>query len=707
MYARTGLAVATALVVAASWPLPERARPFGFSAASARTQSALEQQFLAQPDPVRIRETHRLLTSSPHPAGSARDKELADWTAQQFRLAGMEDVRITTHEVLLPRPVEVSVEMTSPKSWRASMREALVAGGPERDVEAARDDIPYHAYSASGDISAPVVYAGDGDPSDYDWLAAHGVDVRGTVVLVRYSRTYSYRGFKALTAERRGARGILMFSDPAADGSAKGPPYPNGPWGPDSRIERGGIVYDFLVAGDPLTPGWPSIPGARRIARADAVSLPKILSAPLSADDARPILEALGGPDTPPAWRAAVPVNYHAGPGPARIRMKVRSDDAIRPVWTVTGVFRGSEAPDDVVIVGNHRDAWVYGGVDPSSGSAALIELARSVGVLARTGWRPQRSMLFASWDAEEFALTSSTEWGEQHESWLRDHAVAYLNVDSAASGSRFTAAAVPSLTRLVGEVAQTVRDPVARVPVAALARERRNAERGVRSTGPDDGFIEDTPGGGSDYAVFLNHLGIPIADLAFDGPYGVYHSAFDTHDWVARFGDPGFRYHVALVQLWGLAALRLACADTLPFDPVTSAERIGSYLREIEQRSSASAGTRRRLGDVRAASEELAKAASALNQARDRALERDDRAMLRLVNQRLLRFERGFIDPQGLPGRPWYRHLIHAPQFSYRPQTLPGVADAFDSGDDARLAAQSERLAAALRRASGGLSLR
>jgi N-acetylated-alpha-linked acidic dipeptidase len=692
VHARIGLAAAAVLVVAASLPQQGRARPFGFTPESARRQATLERQFLSQPDASRIRDTHRLITSRPHPAGSPRDRELADWTAQQFRDAGMEDVRITTHEVWLPKPLEVSVEMTHPKPWRASMREDPVGGDPDTAIDAAAVGPPYHAYSASGEVAAPVVYAGDGTPSDYDWLAARGVDVRGSIVLVRYSKPYSYRGFKALTAQQRGAAGILMFSDPAADGSAKGKPYPDGPWGPDSRIERGGIVYDFLTPGDPLTPGWPSVPGARRIGRADALSLPKIVSAPLSASDARPILEALDGPVPPPGWRAALPGNFHVGPGPARVRMKVRSDDAVRPVWTVTGLFRGSESPDDVVIVGNHRDAWLYGGVDPSSGSAALVELARSIGVIAHDGWKPRRSILFASWDAEEFALTSSTEWGEQHEGWLRDHAVAYLNVDSAAAGSRFVAAAVPSLARLVAEVAQAVRDPITRVPVAALARERRSTERGARGGETDEGFVDDRPGGGSDYTVFLNHLGIPIADLAFDGAYGVYHSAYDTHEWVARFGDPGFRYHV------------------LPLDPAASAARITGFLREIEQRSQSLGnldGDRQfaALNDLRAAAEELAKAALLFNVSRTVALERGDRATLEALNQKLLRYERAFLDPEGLPGRPWYRHLIHAPKFTYEPEILPGVAEAIEIGDKRRVIAQAARLAAALHRAAAQLS--
>jgi N-acetylated-alpha-linked acidic dipeptidase len=688
--------VVAALTLLSLLPGPDRDPPFGFTRSSTSAHLDVERRFLAEPDAKRIRDRHRLLTSRPHPAGSPRDRELAEWTAQQFRDTGMEEVRITAHDVLLPEPLEVGVEMTRPRPWRASMHEPAIAGDADTNVDPALAGPAFHAYSASGEVSAPVVYAGSGDPSDYAWLAARGVDVRGRIVIVRHSVPYSYRGFKALTAQQHGAAGLLIFSDPGADGSAVGKPYPDGPWSPDTRIERGGIVFDFLVPGDPLTPGWASVPGARRIERADAASLPRILSLPLSATDARPILEALGGPVVPLEWRGGFPIEYRAGPGPAHVRMTVRIQDEIRPIWTVTGLFRGSISPDEVVILGNHRDAWVFGGVDPSSGSAVLLELAEILGTLRRGGWRPGRSVMFASWDAEELALTSSTEWGEQHASWLRDRAVAYLNVDSAASGSRFVSTAAPSLTRLVAEVTGLVRDPIEGIPVAARAREQRNAARGASGDTLDDRFIDNRPGGGSDYTVFLNHLGIPVADLGFDGPYGVYHSAYDTHQWVARFGDPGFRYHAALVRILGLAALRLSCADVLPLDPGATAAAVGGFLDDTERRHPLSD-----LSALRLAVTELSEATAAFGRARDAALDREDGAALLGLNNRLRIFERAFLDPEGLPGRPWYRHLVHAPQFTYHPEVLPGISEALQAGDPQRLANQVAALSAALRRAA------
>ena len=472
-----GLAGAALLTV--GWHRPHTV-PLGFSAARSQAQTEIERRFLAAPDAARIENAHKFLTEQPHMAGSARDRVLAEWMSEAFRSAGLENVGMETHEVLLPWPQEVSVEMASPRPWRASMRERSVAGDPFTNEEHANPGVPFHAYSASGEVTAPVVYAGSGLADDYDWLASQGIDVRGKIVIVRYSVPYSYRGFKAYTAERRGAAGILIYSDPADDGSAKGKTYPDGPWSPESRIERGGIAYDFLVPGDPLTPGWASLTDAPRIDSRDAVSLPRIVSAPLSFEDARVILESLGGPAVPARWRGAGKLTYRAGPGDAVVRLRVTSDDRVRPIWTVTGMIRGSAEPDDVVIVGNHRDAWIYGGVDPSSGTAALVELARTLGDLARSGWRPRRSILFASWDAEEYALTSSTEWGEQHQEWLRSHAVAYLNVDSAASGPNLSLSAVPALNQVLDDAARVVKDPVSRLTLAATTRDRQRRNPGT-----------------------------------------------------------------------------------------------------------------------------------------------------------------------------------------------------------------------------------
>jgi N-acetylated-alpha-linked acidic dipeptidase len=672
--------------------------PLGFTSRGAAAYARVEQRFLALPSAERIRAAHLYLTDQPHMAGTPRDRQLAEWTRDRFTEYGLEDVDITTHDVLLPWPEEVSVELTAPRAWKASMREAPIDGDEYTQIPPDRAGLPFHAYSASGDVVAPVVYAASGNPADYDRLAAAGIDVRGKIALVRYSVPYSYRGFKALTAQQRGLAGLLIYSDPADDGFAKGKVYPDGPWGPPTHIQRGGTVFDFMVPGDPLTPGWASLPGAKRIDRREAVSLPKIISAPLSYADAQVILESMGGPPAPAEWKGALPITYRLG-GEATIRLRVRLDDEIRPIWTVTGRIRGGEEPDREVIVGNHRDAWIYGGVDPSSGSAALMELARSLGELKAGGWRPRRSIEFASWDAEEFTLTSSTEWGEQHGARLRDGAVAYLNVDSAASGPRFAAAAVPALNALLTEVTRTVQDPELKISVFDARRVRRPSEAGSLPTGSGENLIDNRLGSGSDYTVFLNHLGIPVADLSFDGPYGVYHSIYDNHNWVAKIGDPGFRYHVALVQLWGIAAMRLADAEVIPLDYTPYSEALQMFAAEVEKRRGELKAED--FADLRSAIVEMDAAAKALAAARASALATAEAKQIEAINQRLLKIERALLDPAGIPNRPWYRHQIYAPRYTYAPELLPGVAEALDAGDSARARQQLQVVAAAIRRAA------
>ena len=657
--------------------------PFGFTRTSAPAQHAVERALIDRVDPSRIRELHRELTRLPHPAGSPRDRELAAWVAEHYREAGLEDVQLTTHDVLLPQPLEIAVEMVRPHTWRADLRDGATAT-PDTGL-------PYHAFSASGDVSAPLVFAGGGTAADYDWLSSKGIDVRGRVVLVCSSTgAYRYKGLAAFTAQEHGAAAILMYSDA---GIGSGNTVPDA----ETRIERGSILYDFIVPGDPLTPGWPSLPGAKRISAKGASSLPGILSTPISARDARTLLQTLTGAPAPGWWSSSLLQGARVGPGPAEVRVKVRMDDAVRPVWTVTGMLRGSDEPDPVVIVGNHRDAWVYGGVDPATGTAATLELARALGSMAREGRRPKRSVLFASWDAEEFGLTSSVEWGEAHEEWLRSRAVAYLNVDSAGGGDRFVAGATPSLTRLLEGAAESVRDPVMGAPVASIERFRAAKERGAA---PDSGIVEDRLGGGSDYAVFLNHLGVPSADLAFDGPFRVYHSADDDHAFVDRHSDPGFRYTATLAKVLGLSALRLANAEVLPVDPVSTAARAAAYVGEFAQqlqRVRVTADTR----ELDASLLELERAAAQFAAARDRALSGEGAASIKSLNRRLLEFERAFVSLGGSRGRPWYRHVLHAPAPSYQPLVLPGLHEALNAGDQKQLVEELARVSSAFRRAA------
>lgn len=671
LWTTTALAVAGASALSLAWltrPRLDGSIP-GFAASSLAAQHNVERRIARFPSIRRLDADHRFLTSEPHVAGSPRDRLLAEWTRNQWRDAGLDSVEIVEHDVLLPYPGQTVVEILEPRAWRATLRE----GPGEEGADSSAAGVAYHAYAANGDVTAPVIYAGDGRDADFDWLADHGVDVRGKIVLLRYSVPYHYRGYKVFTAQHRGAAAVLMFSDPNDDGDARGHAYPIGQRGPDDGVQRGAVGFDFLVPGDPLTPGWASVAGARRLPRQEVTTLPAIMSVPISARDARAILQVLEGPTAPPSWRGGLHGQYRVGPG-AIAHVRVSSDEAVRPIWTVIGRIVGSTYPDQWVIAGNHRDAWVYGGVDPSSGSAVLMETARTLGSLVRSGLRPKRTIVLASWDAEEFALTSSTEWGEEHEYELRDKAVAYLNVDAAVSGSTFSARAVPALAGLVTSI-----------------------------PGASHAAIDTRIGGGSDYTVFLNFLGVPIVDMRFEGPNGVYHSAYDNHDWVARFADPGFLRHAELTRIWSMLAMRIANADLLPLDQLRYAGRISDFLDEVRQRwrLRAPPDVNTALPVATEALKRFDAAAVAERAMASTALELGDRAMLEVLNQRLMRVEPALLDRDGLRGRPWYRHQVYAPAFSYEPEVLPGLSEAVEAGDPAAVAERERRLGAAFDRAA------
>ena len=463
-----------------------------------------------------IMKFHRYLTAEPHPAGSARNNELAKWMAEQWREQGLEDVTIHEYDVLNSSPREISLEMIKPKHYRASLREDAYNVDP--DTSNPKVDGAYLGYSASGEVTAPVVYAHSGNPEDYEYLRQHGIDVRGKIVLVRYSMPYSYRGFKALTAEKLGAAAILIYSDPAEDGYTKGAVYPDGPWGPESHIQRGAITYDFLEPGDPLTPGYASVPGAKRIPAEQAKSLPKIMGVPLSWRDAEPLLEKMDGPLAPAAWQGGLPIKYRIGGGRVVVHLKVDMDTRVQPYYVTEARIRGSEAPDEWVVLGNHRDAWVFGAVDPSSGTAAMLEMTRSLGRLLQQGIRPKRTLVFCSWDGEEYALTGSTEWGEQYADELKKKAVAYLNVDEATSGKNFQGDAVGSLAPLLVEVSRTLPAPSGETLYDEW-KISRQAQLGEKQPVADFDLANTRIGSGSDHTVFLNYLGIPVMGLTFVGP--------------------------------------------------------------------------------------------------------------------------------------------------------------------------------------------
>jgi N-acetylated-alpha-linked acidic dipeptidase len=685
------VALAPVLLLAAAPPVPEGALR-GFSLRAANRERAAEEALQALASPERCRAHHRELTREPHTAGTPEGKRVADYVAARFREYGFE-VEQESYEVLLSSPRAVEVELTAPEPRRLGTREDVL---PE-DPDSAHPHLsgPWHAYAKSGVVEAEVVYVNHGRAQDYDALERLGVDVRGRIVLARHFK--GYRGGKSLEAERRGAAALVTYSDPEEDGYVRGDVFPRGPWGPDSHVQRGANVYDFIVPGDPLTPGWPSLPGARRIAEEESRILPKIPSLPLSFRDARQVLEALGGSVRPARdWQGGGPFTYHVGPGPARLRLSVDVPRETRTITNVVARLRGGDAEvrDQVVLLSNHHDAWTFGGVDPSSGTAAALELARGLGELARGGHRPRRTIVFGIWDAEEFTLTGSTEWGEEHARTLAANAVACLNVDSATQGDRLSVGAVPSLRSFAYDAARSVLDPKGRGTLYDVWS-AAGAGAGTGGYGVVAGARGDDPpvlvlGSGSDYTVFLNHLGIPSMDFTFDGPYGVYHSAYDSHAWMTRVGDPEFAYHAAMARLWGVMALRLANAEVLPFDYAAYGRDLVVYLDEVSARALARQ-LPLDLTAARAAAEEMAALSPPPLGAHADALR---------ANRALLRAERDLTEPAGLPDRPWFRHLVYAPLPSYEAETLPGVREAVDAGDAARARAQADVLARAIARA-------
>ncbi|HKR11910.1 MAG TPA: M28 family metallopeptidase [Pyrinomonadaceae bacterium] len=630
-------------------------------------------------------------------AGSVRNYELALHVAKQWKDYGLDDVELIEHPVYLPWPIRYEATLVG-SNQKLSLKEEPIP----QDKDSYNEDIgiPYCAYSADIDVTAPVVYVNSGNPEDYDLLARQGVDVRGKIALARYSVPYSYRGFKALTAQQRGVAALLLYSDPADDGYKKGDVYPWGPWGPESHLQRGGIVYDFNLPGDPRTPGWASVPGGRFLPAESAVSMPTVAAAPMSYKDARLILEKMTGPAVPADWQGGLPFTYRLGPTSDKLHLVIQNDKKVRSIWNVVGRLRGAERPDEWVILGNHRDAWVFGGVDPSSGSATLMETARAFGELKRNGWKPRRTLIFASWDAEEFTLTGSTEWGELEAERLRAGALAYLNVDSSASGSSFTAAAVPALADFLREVARDVPDPSGGSIYDKWLRQTKEDKDARDAKDSRQPAVTTRLGSGSDYTVFLNFLGLPVADLTFDGPYGVYHSIYDSFTWVDRVGDPGYYYHAAMGRYWAVAALRLSECDYVPLDYAAYAQEVQSYLDETEQLA-------RRLKvdvdfkQVRDAAKVWEKNGRMALEAARKAVAARDMARVDRVHKGLMKVERALLDPEGLVGRPWFKHLIYAPRPTYKALVLPALTEAIEARDQSRVRLEVERLTRALKRAA------
>jgi N-acetylated-alpha-linked acidic dipeptidase len=685
------LGAVLAVVAGAGWLRVhgQAATMMGFSPSQAERETSAEADLKSLASAEQIGKFHRYLTAQPHPAGSKRNNELAQWVAQQWREQGLEDVVVREYDVMNSYPKEVSLEMVKPKKYEAELREAAYDVDP--DTKNPQVMGSYFGYSASGEVTAPLVYAHSGNPEDYDLLRQKGISVRGKVVLVRYSNPYSYRGFKALTAEREGAAAILIYSDPAEDGYKQGTVYPDGPWGPETHIQRGAITYDFLEPGDPLTPGWASVPGAKRIAAADAVSLPKIMGLPLSWHDAKPLLENIGGPAAPDSWQGGLPFKYHLGGGSEEVHVKIQMQTPIEPYYVPEARIRGSEFPDQWVVLGNHRDAWVFGGVDPSSGTASLLELTRDLSEMLSRGIRPRRTLVFCNWDGEEYALTGSTEWGEQFADELKAKAVAYLNVDSSASGPNFHGTPVASLAPLLVETSKSLK-----APSGGTLYQEWQAWRGKESGSAhavDDAELADTRiGSGSDHTVFLNFLGIPTMGLQFDGPYGVYHSMYDDYYWTNHFGDPGYRYHTLMSELWGSVAMRLANADVLPYDFAAYGANIRQFVQELDRNSHVNAHVD--LGELYKRIDEFQSEGNLWNSNVRSMLDANETiAASKEINGALMQVERNWCNPEGIPGRPWFKHTLYAARYTYAHLELPGLTEAAEAGDWSRAEAQKKIL--------------
>lgn len=692
----------------------------GFSPEASNAQRQWEQQFRAVPNPNSAREHLRRLTAEPHVAGSKEDYATAIYVRDQIRSYGI-PAELDEYDVLLPYPKAPSVVelLTGQRRERLQVHEPVIAQDPSSGNPKI---IPlFNGYSASGDVTAPLVYVNYGLPPDYEALKKQGVDVRGKIAMARYGN--SFRGVKAKVAQDNGAIGLIIYSDPADDGYAQGDVYPKGPWRPVQSAQRGSVQFLFQAPGDPLTPGKPSIPGVPRLNMNEATNIPNIPVQPISYGDARRLLEPLRGPVRPKGFQGALPFPYHVGGTEhVRVHLKTQMDYQVRKIWNVIARIDGSHEKDRWIVMGNHRDAWVFGAVDPNSGSAAMLEVARGYGELLKKGWKPQRTIVLCSWDGEEYGLIGSTEWVEQHAGELKQKAVAYINMDAAVSGPNFGASAVPSMWKVIRATTREVKLANGKTVYQQWQdheREDNPQPELTSSESASDTAVAEARigalGSGSDYTPFLQHIGIPSTDMSFGGDYGVYHSAYDSFYWMNRHGDPTFGYHVAAAQLWGTLAMRLASAQGLPFDYRDYARQVRDYFTE-----SMRAARRKNLAatlDEKAmqqALQNLAEEAENIEKARLNAVEDfgrarsdNDRAKatsrLRRINDALIMAERALTDSRGLRGRSWYTHQIYAPGTftGYAAQPLPDFRQGLDDRNTANASEGLMRIVAAIDRAT------
>ena len=694
----------------------------GFTPAGSMEERSWEDKFRAVPAPDSAREHLRRLTAEPHVAGTKEDYATAVYVRDQIRSYGIVS-DLKEYEVLLPYPKQPSiVELIRPRRERLTVKEPAIAQDP---TSSNPKIIPiFNGYSPSGDVTAPLVYVNYGLPPDYEALKKLGVDVTGKIAIARYGN--SFRGVKGKVAQDHGAVGLIIYSDPADDGYAQGDVYPKGPWRPADAAQRGSVQFLSTAPGDPLTIGRPAIPGVPRTKMEDVTTLPRIPIQPISYGDARRLLEPLRGPLRPKGFQGGLPFPYHVGGTEyVSVHLKTSMDYQVRKIWNVISRIDGDEEKDRWVIMGNHRDAWVFGAVDPNSGSSAMLEVARGFGALLKQGWKPRRTIVLCSWDAEEYGLLGSTEWAEENAVELKEKAVAYLNMDAAVSGPNFGASSVPSMWKLIRGATRDVKDPKSGQSIyqqwQARAHEEEPDPELTNAEMASDSTIAEARigalGSGSDFTPFLQHLGVPASDMGFGGDYGVYHSSYDSFYWMSHFGDPTFGYHVAAAQLWGTIAMRLADAAGLPLDYRDYASQVREFFEQCMK-----AGRRRKLAGgldekpmnkaLQNFSEEAARIEKARQEtvreiegSRTEANDRHPRAVARLkrINDALIQVERSLTDERGLRGRTWYTHQIYAPgtYTGYAAQPLPDFRQALDDRNTSNAAEGLGRIVAAIDRAT------
>jgi N-acetylated-alpha-linked acidic dipeptidase len=738
------------------------ASPLGFTPGSREGQLKAEALAVAVPTPENARSWLRTLTAEPHVAGTPADYKTAVFVRDKLREWGWK-AELEELEVLLNYPPEeypATLGITRPITKQLSLDEAPLA--TDKDSASSRAFGAFNGYGVSGSASGQVVYLNYGRPEDYVAIEKLGIDVKGKIVLARYGGLF--RGLKVRNAQKRGAAGILIFSDPADDGFAKGDVYPGGRFRPGSAIQRGSVQFLSLGPGDPSTPFGPSVKGAKRLPfdpvngftmrEAKFTPLPgeseqtaltereqwerdtglkradyfaTIPCLPISYDTAREILNVLAGPNAPSGWQGGLPLAYHVGPGPAEVGMSVTMDYQIRTIWNVIATIPGTVEPDRWVMIGNHRDAWVYGAVDPGSGTAATLEMCRALGTAVKNGWKPRRTLMYASWDAEEYGLVGSTEWAEQNASMINEKAVLMLNVDSAVSGPDFEANGVPSLRELVLDAAGAIIDPRSGKSLRAAWTEAHRTTWAANSplvladpvwdtkasgathldtTRPaGNGFFPQmgSLGSGSDFTAFLDHLAIPAVDIGFSGGYGVYHSIYDSFNWMEKFGDPEFLTHATAARLYTLIAMRAAAADVVPIKFVPYGLALREHVDQLRlvhvRRARKADPAKVTTGPEFEGLSSLVDAVLAFQVQAD-LLDRATHAVtergqfsgdeLSGLNHALAQVERAFLLDKGLPDRPWFKHAVYAPGLTtgYAAWPLPAIRQALEDDSKVRLAA-------------------